>query len=112
MKRTSAVILASLLLVSACATQRYGRLQRVTPAEADYLTCDAIEVEVEKANAFVKATNDTDAEVTGKDFLAFLGDLGIGNSMEHADAIESATDRLDDLAELKQEKGCDVVAEG
>ncbi len=112
MKRTAVVALGLMLLVSACATQRYGRLQRVTPAEANYLTCEAIEVEIEKGNAFIKATNDKDAEVTGKDVLAFLGDFGIGNSMEHTDAIESATDRLNDLAELKQQKGCAVVAEG
>jgi len=110
-KRITFVTLALVFMVSACATQRYGRLQRVTPTEAQYLTCEAIEIEIEKGNAFVKATNDKDAEFTDKDILAFLGDFGIGNSMEHTDAIESGTDRLDDLAKLKQQKGCTVVSE-
>ena len=110
MKKITFVTLAFVFMVSACATQRYGRLQRITPAEADYLTCEAIDVEIEKGNAFIKATNDKDAEFTGKDVLGFLGDFGIGNSMEHTDAIESATERLHDLAELKKQKGCTVVA--
>lgn len=52
----------------------------------------------------IKATNDKDAEFADKDVLAFLGDFGIGNSMEHTDAIESATGRLNDLAKFKKKK--------
>lgn len=111
MKIITFFILAFLLIISACATQRYGRLQRITPAEADHLTCETIEIEIEKGNTFIKATNDKDSEFTGKDVLGFLGDFGIGNSMEHTDAIKSATERLNDLTELKKQKGC-MVGDG
>ena len=94
------------LLIASCATERYGRLQEITPTEAKILTCEQIEVEVEKCNYFIKGTNDKDDEFTGNDVLGFLGDFGIGNSMEHTAAIKSATDRLVELTELKREKNC------
>ena len=94
------------LLVASCATQRYGRLQQVTPTEAKHLSCEQIDIEIEKCNYFIKGTNDQDDEFTGKDVLSFLGDLGIGNSMEHTAAIKSATDRLAGLHKLKREKNC------
>jgi len=108
MKRISALVgiaVASLSLAS-CATQRYGRLQGVTPTESRVITCEQIDLEIEKCNYFIKGTNDQDDKFTGKDVLGFLGDFGIGNSMEHTDAIKSATDRLAELTELKKEKNC------
>jgi hypothetical protein len=106
------VLLVVLFMTTACATQRYGRMQNVTPTEANYLTCKAIEIEIEKTNSFIKATNDRDAEFTDRDVLGFLGDFGIGNAMEHTDAIQSATARISDLSRIKQQKGCVVVASG
>ena len=38
--------------------------------------------------------------------LDFLGDFGIGNAKEHTEAIQSATERVNDLSELKKENGC------
>jgi hypothetical protein len=99
------IVIVSLSLAS-CATQRYGRLQEVTSTESKILTCEQIDLEIEKCNYFIKGTNDQDAKFTGSDVLGFLGDFGIGNSMEHTAAIESATDRLTELTELKKEKGC------
>lgn len=100
------MIVVTCLLIVSCATQRFGRLQKITPTEAEILTCEQIEVEIEKCNYFIKGTNDKDDEFTGSDVLGFLGDFGIGNSMEHTDAIKSATDRLVELTELKKEKNC------
>ncbi len=94
------------LSVASCATQRYGRLQEVTPMESKVLNCEQIDLEIEKCNYFIKQTNDQDDKFTGKDVLAFLGDFGIGNSMEHTAAIKSATDRLTKLDRLKTEKSC------
>lgn len=104
------VLLVILLITSGCATQRYGRLQNVTPSEVKQLNCEAIDLEIEKANAFIQATNDKDQEFTGKDVLGFLGDFGIGNAMEHSDAIVSATDRLRELNTIKKQKGCGAIA--
>ncbi len=112
MKRTSVlvgIVILSLSVVS-CATQRYGRLQKVTPTESKVLTCEQIDLEIEKCNFFIKGTNDQDNEFTGEDVLGFLGDFGIGNSMEHNAAIKSATDRLTELSELKKEKNCVITS--
>jgi len=108
MKWTTMVLIffAMTIVFSSCATQRYGRLQRVTEAERNYLTCKNIEVEIEKAQEFTNETTEKDNEFTGRDVLAFLGDFGIGNSLEFSDAIKSGTDRLKDLNALKAEKGC------
>lgn len=68
------------------------------------MTCQDIEIELEKIADFRKQI--TDAEVDGRSVLAFLGDFGIGNAMEKDDALDSAADREADLLELKADKGC------
>ena len=95
-----------LFLLAGCATQRYGRLQTLTPSEADHLDCKMIAIEIDKANAFIKEVSNKDAEFTGRDVLGFLGDFGIGNAMEFSDAIESGTKRIEGLNSLKAKKGC------
>lgn len=81
-------------LMSSCATQRYGRMQNVSEAERSYLTCEQIEIETEKANAFIREVAATNSEFTGRDVLGFLGDFGIGNHMEFSDAVESGQRRF------------------
>ena len=104
------LILLLAFLAFGCATQRYGRLQNVTKIEKKTLTCENIEIESQKAQEFIKTTTDKDNEFTGKDVLGFLGDFGIGNSMEFTDAVQSGTDRLSQLNALKSEKGCSSSA--
>ena len=112
MKRMTVLVgsIALCLSSASCATQRYGRLQEVTPTEEKVLTCEQIDLEIEKCNYFIKETNDQDDKFTGKDVLGFLGDFGIGNAMEHTDAIKSATDRLSKLTELKKQKNCVITS--
>ncbi len=57
-----------------------------------------------------RQTTEHKEDFTGKDVLSFLGDFGIGDSMEYSEAIESGTTRISDLQELKREKGCKVSA--
>jgi len=104
--KTNILFLLVTLFVFGCATQRYGRLQNVTEAEKKTLTCENIEVESQKAQEFIKTITDKDNEFTGRDVLGFLGDFGVGNSMEYTDAIQSGTDRASQLNILKSEKGC------
>ncbi len=93
MSKLLAIILA--LLFIGCATERFGRLQHVTNSEKNYLTCEAIQVELEKAQDFIIETNKEDNEFKGTDFLAFLGDFGIGNAMEVSSVIEGDESHTD-----------------
>lgn len=109
MKKT---ILTTLLLVSiasiftACSTKRYGRLQNVTEIESEYLTCKAIDVEIDKAQNFLKNANNKNNEIDKEYILGILGDFGIGNRMEYSEAIKSAKNRLVELEKLQTNKTC------
>lgn len=93
-------------IFSGCSTKRYGRLQSVTEKEAEYLTCQQIEIEIDKADNFIKTVNQKKSKFTKEDFLALFGDLGIGNRMEVSEAIKSAKNRIRELKMVQSEKGC------
>lgn len=99
----SAVLIAALLLAS-CATHRYGRAIALTDIERRSLTCEQIEIEIEKCNAFLAEVNKPTPG--GAAVLGFLGDFGIGNSMERSEARKSGMARLEELQALKASKGC------
>ena len=105
-KNFTVPIILIFMIVTGCAVQRYGRQQNVTNAEKDYLDCRAIDVEMAKTQGFIKDITDHNESFTGKDIIAFLGDFGIGDSMEYSSAIKSATNRMEQLQQLKREKGC------
>src|SRR5260221_11537309 len=93
-----------LALTSSCATYRYGREMPLTDAERATLTCEQLDVEIAKTEAFIAQVNKGapgDAAA-----LAFLGDFGIGNAMERKDALKSGERRLYDLQEQRFAKGC------
>lgn len=94
------------VLFTACSTKRYGRLENVTQKEAKYLSCQALEVEVEKVQNFIQKVNTQNSKWSKEDILAFLGDLGIGNRMEVSEALESAQNRLNDLKTIQGQKAC------
>ena len=93
-------------IFAGCSTKRYGRLENISQKEAQLLTCREIEIEVDKAQTFIKRVKNKDNEFTKEDVLGFLGDLGIGNRMEVSEALESAQNRLNDLYKLQAQKGC------
>ncbi len=105
------VLFSCIVLVFGCATKRYGRLQPVSATEAQLYDCRDIEIELAKVNAFreqiAEADNINMASVAG-----FLGDFGIGNTMEHSEALDTATVRESQLRELQAEKGCAMVSDG
>src|SRR6266853_4429335 len=103
MRQTVALIV---VLLTACATEHFGREQRLTAAEMSSLTCAQIDLEIAKVDGFL-----TDAEAQwdnthGRRFLGFLADFGIGNHMEHGDAIESADNRRQQLVDLRATRQC------
>lgn len=76
----------------------------VVPSERRNLTCEQINMEIEKCNTFINDVTTQNKKFTGGDIIAFLGDFGIGDSWEVKDAIASATRRVSELEELRDEK--------
>ena len=94
------------LSLSACATQRYGRMTPVSPGERASLDCGQIALEIEKANFFIADIQRQRSETTGAHVLGALGDFGIGNVMEGDAAEKSGTNRLHELKVLQGGKSC------
>ena len=96
----------TLLSLSACATQRYGRETPVSPGESASLTCDQITLEIEKTEFFLADIRRQRSETSGAHVLGFLGDFGIGNVMEGDAAEASGEQRLSELRSLQSSKSC------
>jgi len=97
-------IMISCVVLSGCATKRYGRMQSLSTTERLDLTCREIDIEIAKAREFLDGIAETGFD--GRDVLAILGDFGIGNAMERGDAVKSGKKRLEELEALRVEKGC------
>jgi hypothetical protein len=108
MSRTATLGLfgATVILLSACATQRYGRATPVSPGESAALTCEQIALEIEKTEFFVADVQRQRSSTSGAHVLGALGDFGIGNVMEGDAAEESGMNRLRELRVLQHQKGC------
>lgn len=99
----SAVVPA--LILSGCATKRYGRMVPLTGAERAAYTCREIALEIAKVQAFQTQVAEG-AQFNMASVLGILGDYGIGNSMERGAAEASARRRLQDLYDLSAQRGC------
>ena len=95
----------TLLATSACATKTYGRQGEVSSFEQQTMTCREIQLELAKTRSFVDHVN-KESEFSGRDVLAFLGDFGIGNSLEKSASLESANRRIEQLNNLSAARGC------
>jgi hypothetical protein len=100
------VVVSIVGLLTACATERFGREQRLTAAETASLTCAQIDLEIAKVDGFLTDTETQWDNTHGRRFLGFLADFGIGNHMEHGDAIESADTRRQQLLDLRAVRQC------
>jgi hypothetical protein len=95
-----------MLSLAACATQRYGRATPVSPGERSSLTCEEIDLEIEKTEYFIADIQMQRRDTSGAHVLGFLGDFGIGNVMEGDAAEASGMERLAELKALGSEKVC------
>ena len=93
------------VVLSGCATKRYGRVQPLTGAERVGYTCRDVDIEIAKVGAFQTQVAEG-AQFNIASVLGILGDYGIGNSMERSAADASAARRMQELNDLKAEKGC------
>ncbi len=105
MKILTIVITVGIIFLQGCATKNYGRQGILSSYEQESMTCREVELELAKMRGFIKYVN-KESEFSGKDVLAILGDLGVGNYMEKNDAIESADNRMAALNALKERKQC------
>ena len=106
------IMIAALLAaatLSGCATKTFGRMGSLTPFERETMTCREIALEAARTDGFIERVT-TESRFDHKDVLAFLGDFGIGNSMERQAAMESATLRRGQLGELATAKQCGAIA--
>jgi hypothetical protein len=103
------IVIAGLVVVltsiQGCATKTYGRQGSLSTFEKDTMTCREIDLDLARTRGFVEHVN-KESEFSGKDVLAFLGDFGIGNNMEKSAALESASTRITNLAEMRKTKQC------
>lgn len=106
MLRLVVVVSAVALVVSGCATQRYGRAAPVGSAEQQLLTCDSIALEMAKNEAFLEDIRRQRSDISGAHVLGALGDFGIGNTLEGDAAEKSGMERRAQLQSLQQAKKC------
>lgn len=97
--------LVLLAAAAGCATKTYGRLGELTRFERDTMNCREIALDRARTQGFIERVQ-TESRFSGKDVLAFMGDFGIGNSMEKSAAMVSATARLRQLDDLASDKKC------
>jgi hypothetical protein len=97
---------AVMLLLPACATQRYGRQTGLSNLEASELTCREIRVERSKSEQFLYSVRKQRAGLNGAQVLAIINDFGIGNAMEGNDAEASGEMRLQQLDQLALQRNC------
>ena len=100
------VLASGMLVFSGCATKRYGRMTPLTDMEKNLYDCKDIELEISKVEKFILEVNEG-AKIDARSVAGFLGDFGIGNSMEKNEALKSAYKRLEELKALKIQKDCD-----
>ena len=101
-------LLICALALAGCATKHYGRQISVTDYERSNLTCREIDIEIAKTKGFIEQTG-KEAQFSGRDVLAVLGDFGIGNRNELRDAMNSANVRLSQLNSMHTTKQCDKL---
>ncbi|HHE6471481.1 TPA: hypothetical protein ACPFI9_004120 [Providencia rettgeri] len=102
--------LICLSILSGCATKNYGRQGVLTDYEKSTMTCREIEMEQAKIHGYLQHV-EKESEFDGRSVLSFLGDFGIGNTMEKNSAIESANKRMMQLQELRLQKKCNSSTE-
>ncbi|MDU1445163.1 MAG: hypothetical protein E7F70_03315 [Pseudomonas aeruginosa] len=104
-----AVMLAG-LSVAGCSTKNYGRQPELTDFERQTMSCREIDLEQAKVQGFLSHVRE-ESEFDGRSVLSFLGDFGIGNLMEKEAAVDSANQRLTQLAGAKMQRGCTYAYE-
>lgn len=105
MKKSAMIAVLGAVALAGCATKNYGRQGELTEYEKKTMTCREIELEAAKVHGYLDHV-DKESQFDGRSVLSFLGDFGIGNSMEKSAALEAAQRRLSQLQMARSEKNC------
>lgn len=106
MKRTLLIVMiAAGLSVSACATKRYPIATPLSPAETRLMNCDALELELVRAEQVRHQITQT-AQTDWRSVAGFLGDYGIGNAMAKSEAETALSDRIQTIRIAQVDKDC------
>lgn len=97
--------------LSGCATKQFVQAGQVTDFEKTTMSCREIDLEIAKTQGQQHAI-DKQAEFSGLDVLAILGDFGIGNAIAHTAAQKTVDERMADLNNLRGIKGCAITTTG
>lgn len=97
--------------LSGCATKQFVQAGQVTDFEKTTMSCREIDLEIAKTQGQQHAI-DKQAEFSGLDVLAILGDFGIGNAIAHTAAQKTVDERMADLNNLRGIKNCAIATTG
>lgn len=100
------LLLTVATVISACATQRYGRVTELSATEKAEFNCRDLRIETAKTEEFMSSVRMQRRDMSGAHVLGFLGDFGIGNSIEGDAAELSGEKRLRELKALAVAKKC------
>lgn len=104
---------AALGALAGCATKTYGRMSPLTDFERQTMTCREIALEQARVQGFLDQVYGEAGQFDGRAVLAFLGDFGIGNSLELDAATKSAYHRRMQLDYEHMNKQCgQPIADG
>ena len=95
-----------ILLLTACATQRYGRQTPVSPTERQLLSCSDLKIEIAKTEFFLEDVQRQRSDTSAAHVFGALGDFGIGNTIEKNTALKTAKKRRVQLNDLSVTKRC------
>lgn len=98
------VLLAALALAG-CSTKNYGRQGAVSDFERQTMTCREIDLDTAKVHGYL-AQIEKESEFDVRSVFSFLGDFGIGNTLEKNAAIKAANARLSQLHALRHSQSC------
>lgn len=96
-------VLSSVL--AGCSTKNYGRQGELTDFERQTMSCREIDMERSKIDGYLSQI-EKESEFDGRSVLSFLGDFGIGNTMEKSAAKKAAQNRLSQLRSLSIQRNC------
>ncbi len=74
------------------------------------MTCREIDMERAKVDGYLVQI-EKESDFDGRSVLSFLGDFGIGNTMEKSAAKKAAQNRLSQLQSLSLQRGCGVSSQ-
>lgn len=100
-----AVMSLAIIVSSGCSTKNYGRQPELTSFEKQTMTCREIDLEQAKVQGFLQHISE-ESQFDGRSVLSFLGDFGIGNTMEKESAMDSANQRMLQLGNARMSQGC------